>query len=182
SLLETIGNWAFYNCHNLTSLTVPEGVTEIGDGAFYGCTYIEELNLPSSLLKIGDNSFAKCENLKSLTVLAQTPPQIDARTFFNVNREIPVFVPSMSLQSYANDTYWSEFVDYKAQDIPNSIENITESDIQISVKNGHLEIHNPQQFPVRIYNMFGQQISIEDAVNGVYAIQTGNTSQKVIVN
>ena len=35
--LTTIDNYAFYNCSNLTSITIPESVTSIGDRAFYGC-------------------------------------------------------------------------------------------------------------------------------------------------
>ena len=35
--VTTIGDWAFYNCHELTNITIPEGVTEIGHAAFYGC-------------------------------------------------------------------------------------------------------------------------------------------------
>ena len=53
--LQRIGNWAFYNCHQLQELNIPEGVTEIGNAAFYGCTYLEDLVLPSSLQTIGDN-------------------------------------------------------------------------------------------------------------------------------
>ncbi|MBO8439757.1 MAG: leucine-rich repeat protein [bacterium] len=55
SELCRIGNWAFYNCHQLQHLVIPEGVTEIGDAAFYGCTYLEDLELPSTVTRIGDN-------------------------------------------------------------------------------------------------------------------------------
>jgi hypothetical protein len=33
-----IGNWAFYGCSGLTSVTIPNSVTTIGDQAFYNCT------------------------------------------------------------------------------------------------------------------------------------------------
>lgn len=32
-----IGNYAFYDCSGLTSITIPESVTSIGDGAFQDC-------------------------------------------------------------------------------------------------------------------------------------------------
>ena len=32
-----IGNGAFQNCYDLTSITIPEGVTSIGNSAFSGC-------------------------------------------------------------------------------------------------------------------------------------------------
>lgn len=37
SSVTKIGDYAFYNCTNLTSIELPSGVTEIGDYAFYGC-------------------------------------------------------------------------------------------------------------------------------------------------
>ena len=34
---DVIGSYAFKGCNRLTSLTLPDGITEIGDHAFYGC-------------------------------------------------------------------------------------------------------------------------------------------------
>ncbi len=107
--LHRIGNWAFYNCHELQHLTIPEGVTEIGDAAFYGCTYLQDLTLPASIEQIGDNCFALCSKLQKITVLSTTPPAIAARTFYDVNRAIPVYVPAESVADYQGDTYWKEF-------------------------------------------------------------------------
>lgn len=33
----SIGDFAFYGCSSLTSITIPESVTTIGMSAFYGC-------------------------------------------------------------------------------------------------------------------------------------------------
>ena len=109
SELRRIGNWAFYNCHQLQHLVIPEGVTEIGDAAFYGCTYLEDLELPSTVTRIGDNCFALCSKLKQIRVRAAVPPEIEAKTFYDVNREIPVYVPEGYLDDYREDPYWREF-------------------------------------------------------------------------
>lgn len=107
--LTHIGNWAFYNGHALSNLTIPEAVTEIGDGAFYGCSYMDELSLPSTLYSIGDNCFGLCSNLKKISVNANIPPMLYSRTFHMVNRQIPVFVPLTAVADYQANTYWSEF-------------------------------------------------------------------------
>ena len=39
-----IGNYAFYNCSSLTSITIPENVTSIGEAAFSGCRSLTEIN------------------------------------------------------------------------------------------------------------------------------------------
>ncbi|MCM1557155.1 MAG: leucine-rich repeat domain-containing protein [Anaeroplasma bactoclasticum] len=49
SALEEIGNTAFANCINLTSITLPKGVVTIGDSAFYGCTKLLEVYNLSAL-------------------------------------------------------------------------------------------------------------------------------------
>lgn len=109
SQLKRIGNWAFYNAHQLQHLDIPEGVTEIGDGAFYGCTYLQDLVVPSSVQAIGDNCFALCAKMTKITVNSTTPPTIEAKTFFDVKRQIPVYVPDNCVDAYENDQYWSEF-------------------------------------------------------------------------
>ncbi len=124
SALERIGNWAFYNCHELQQLEIPEGVTEVGAAAFYGCVYLEDLTLPSTVQSIGDNCFALCSKLKEITCLATVPPTIEAKTFYDVNRAIPLYVPETSINDYANDTYWGEFINPQAAETPNGVDNI----------------------------------------------------------
>ena len=107
--LWRIGNWAFYNCHELQNLLIPEGVTEIGDAAFYGCVYLQDMVLPGTIETIGDNAFALCSKLQKITVLSTTPPTIEAKTFYDVNRAISVYVPAEAVADYKNDRYWKEF-------------------------------------------------------------------------
>ena len=123
SQLRRIGNWAFYNAHELQNLEIPEGVTEIGDGAFYGCTYLEEMVLPSSVQSIGDNCFALCAKLTKITCNAVTPPTIQAKTFYDVKRQIPVYVPDEAVSAYEDDTYWQEFDIQGQSEVPQGIDN-----------------------------------------------------------
>ena len=124
SSLWRIGSWAFYNCHQLQDLTIPEGVTEIGDAAFYGCTYLEDMVLPSTIQEIGDNGFALCAKLQKIHVKAATPPTIQAKTFFDVNRQIPVYVPDEVVEAYKSDPYWSEFDIQGESKAPSAVEDI----------------------------------------------------------
>ena len=106
TLLTTIGSWAFYNCHNLTEITIPDGVTEIGDAAFYGCVYAETLHLPASVLSVGDNGFAFCTKLSSMDVDALLPPEVEDKTFYEVSTEAPVYVPAASVTIYKSHPIW----------------------------------------------------------------------------
>ena len=127
SQLKKIGNWAFYNAHELQHLDIPEGVEEIGDGAFYGCTYLEDMVLPSSIRSIGDNCFALCGKLAKIICNATTPPAIQAKTFYDVNRLIPVYVPDESVASYESDEYWQEFDIQGASDLEDAVNYTTDN-------------------------------------------------------
>jgi hypothetical protein len=63
----TIGEYAFYNCSNLASLTLGSGLETIGRSAFQGCTSLTTLTLPDSLLTLGNFAFYGCTGLTSVT-------------------------------------------------------------------------------------------------------------------
>ena len=55
-----IGDYAFFNCYNLTGVTLPEGISSIGNGAFAFCFHLAEVQLPDTLNEIGAEAFANC--------------------------------------------------------------------------------------------------------------------------
>ncbi|MBM6938895.1 leucine-rich repeat domain-containing protein [Pseudoflavonifractor phocaeensis] len=58
-----ICNHAFRECTALTSVVIPEGVTEIDWCAFDGCTGLTSVTIPASVTKIGWCAFHDCEHL-----------------------------------------------------------------------------------------------------------------------
>ena len=68
SSVTSIGNEAFHGCCGLTSLVIPSGVTSIGDEAFHGCSGLTSLVIPSGVTSIGDEAFSGCSGLTSLTI------------------------------------------------------------------------------------------------------------------
>ena len=67
-----IGEFAFADCSNLHSVTIPECVTIIGRGAFQDCENLNMIELPNSIEKIGKYAFALCKNLTSIYI----PPKV----------------------------------------------------------------------------------------------------------
>ena len=65
-------SWAaFLNCTGLTNVTIPNSVTAIGKSAFFGCTKLTEVHLPASLNEIRENPFSGCIHHTKLTVDAE---------------------------------------------------------------------------------------------------------------
>jgi len=56
--ITRIGEFAFARS-GLTSLTIPEGVTDIGYGAFYHCDSLKEISIPSTVTRIEPYAFDK---------------------------------------------------------------------------------------------------------------------------
>ena len=51
--VTSIGNYAFYECRNLTSVTIPDsGVTSIGNYVFDGCGSLTSITIPDSVTSI----------------------------------------------------------------------------------------------------------------------------------
>ena len=63
-----IGNYAFYGCEILTSVTIPKSVIRIGDYAFHFCQRLTSVNIPGGVRSIGENAFSYCESLTSVTI------------------------------------------------------------------------------------------------------------------
>lgn len=70
---DTIG--AFQDCTTLTSVVIPDGVTEIQDNAFYGCTSLEMVTIPSSVTLLRNCAFSDCPNLRAIYFEGDAPQQ-----------------------------------------------------------------------------------------------------------
>ena len=66
--VTTIGDSAFGECFNLTSVTIPDSVTTIGDNAFWNCDNLTSVTIPDSVTTIGDHAFAHCDGFTSVTI------------------------------------------------------------------------------------------------------------------
>ena len=58
--VTTVGDYVFYGCTSLKTITIPESVTTIGTYAFYNCTSLSKVVLPKNISYIGGSAFSGC--------------------------------------------------------------------------------------------------------------------------
>lgn len=66
SLLKEIGNYAFEECSNMTSIKLPKGLKKIGKMAFNKCTSLTELTIPATVTS-GEEILGKSKSVKKVT-------------------------------------------------------------------------------------------------------------------
>ena len=66
--ITTTGDFVFYHCPNLTSVTLPDTMTEIGNSTFAGCTSLEQVTISNGVTKIGNSAFSGCSSLEQITI------------------------------------------------------------------------------------------------------------------
>lgn len=66
--VTNINDFAFFNCYNLASITIPKSVTSIGARAFYYCYSLLSIVIPSDLSSINTNAFNNCYSLSSVVL------------------------------------------------------------------------------------------------------------------
>ncbi len=71
---------AFYNCINLISILIPNGVISIGNSAFSDCEKLTTITIPDSVTSIGSHVFHRCEITN--IVLPNHITSIEISTFY----------------------------------------------------------------------------------------------------
>ena len=117
--VTSIGNYAFYECSSLTSVTIPNSVTSIGSYAFYECSGLTSVTIPNSVTSIGEWAFECCSGLTSVTI-GNSVTSIGSGAFFGCSLT-SINIPN-SVISIGDDAF--SCCDFTSIDIPNSVTTI----------------------------------------------------------
>lgn len=128
--VTSIGDYAFYGCENVTSVTLPGTVTQIGKLAFYGCKGLTSLELPESVAVVEDYAFAKASGLKTITFHGSAP-LFGAGIFADVNADA---------RCPAGDSSWTDTV---RQSYTGSIRWSGVSEAELAAQTSELQLDDP---------------------------------------
>lgn len=123
--VKVIESGAFASAYDassgVTSITIPNSVTEIGATAFNYHTNLKTIVLGKGLKKLSDLSFTKGAKNFNVYCLATTPPDQCPYDFRKKDNGVTVYIPKGSKDSYeAKDSDWREcnLVELDEEDFP----------------------------------------------------------------
>ncbi len=118
-----IGQKAFQNCTNLTSVNIPNSVKRIEAYSFQGCIKLNTINIPNSVNYVGSWAFSGCTELTSIH-LSTKMAQITEGLFQNCVKLSSITIPSSV--TIINDEAFSGCTALSSINIPKSVQNIGE--------------------------------------------------------
>ena len=101
--ITSIGDFTFYGCSNITSVSIPYSVKSIGRYAFYLCESITDVTIPESVTKIGNYAFRDCRNLTNITI-PESVTNLGSCAFYNCDKIESITIPG-SIKTIASNTF-----------------------------------------------------------------------------
>ena len=91
--VKSIGGYVFQDCTKLTAVEIPEGVTSIGYRAFAGCSGLTSVTIPESVTSIGSGAFYDCSSLITGVTIPKGVTSIASAIFHGCSRLTSVTIP-----------------------------------------------------------------------------------------
>lgn len=119
--VTSIGEYSFYNCSSLTSVTISNSVAAIGSSAFNNCSSLTSVNIPNSVASIGIYTFYGCSSLTSV-IIPNSVTNIGAGLFAGCSSLTSITIPTSVTN--IGESGFAECSSLTSITIPNSVTSI----------------------------------------------------------
>ncbi|MDE5768445.1 MAG: leucine-rich repeat protein, partial [Oscillospiraceae bacterium] len=119
--VTNIGDRAFDGCFKLKSVTIPSRVTNIGAFTFFGCSSLTSVVIPNSVTSIGFRAFSGCSLLESITI-PDSVTEIEDYAFTGCSSLKSITIPD-SVTNIGSGSF-SRCFDLESITIPDSVTEI----------------------------------------------------------
>lgn len=120
--LTQVGDFAFFKCDELTSVSLPTTITSLGDYAFCQCKKMTSVNIPDAVTYIGIAAFSGCRQLSSTIIIPDAVTEIGHSSFADC-WNIETIKIGNSLKEIQTSSFYS-CLSLKNLTIGNSVEKI----------------------------------------------------------
>lgn len=99
----------------LTSIIVPEGITEISSYMMADNASLRSVSLPSTTTRLYEGALARCRALRNLTVNAIEPPTVENSSVISgINTDKCILsIPTVSFDDYLLSNFWGRFCEMR---------------------------------------------------------------------
>lgn len=165
--IKVIGNYAFAGCGSLGDVSIPEvcSLGQIGDHAFYSCTNLTKFSLPINVKYVGDYAFAECKLLSDF-VMCNFGNENDRSNLTELGWN--VFENCETLSSLTFPMNYNEAVDISLVKGCKNLRNIT-------VRSMKMTFTEQTNGDVYCFSCFKDMLS-EEPVNGTFYFEGRNDS------
>ena len=179
--VERIPAYLCRDKEGLTSVTIPNSVTEVGEYAFYGCRGLTSVTIGNSVTLIGRYAFTgSFESGDTIFSLNPTPPSLGHSVFYKgyfngtsyFDYDATLLVPIGSKTTYQTSEGWKNFYNIEETEY-DGIDNVVIDQLFDPFK-------NPGEIKT-IYTIDGRALNPQDVSllpNGIYIIN----GKKIVIN
>ena len=91
--VTNIDGGSFFGCKGLKSVTIPDSVKSIGYQAFDGCISLTNIMIGKGVTEIGGFAFGTCKSLTSI-IIPDSVTSIDSSAFYKCTSLIDITIPN----------------------------------------------------------------------------------------
>ena len=172
----SIRDYAFADCEELVSVTIPNSVTNIGNFAF------------SYSIGDGKSALEERSKLTSIYLMGATPPSVGNGNFTNTHYiNTVLYVPKGAIEIYQYANVWKKFHNIQEHELSTSIEDVETDIFNFEVTSNGISLLNADNSAVAIYSINGILVEKIDKYTGeeivlnkgIYIVCVGDKAVKI---